>query len=320
MQAKFGEESIWVYNIIRGIDHSEVKEKLANKSMLASKNTNPPVRKSAEAYHWLGVLAGELNVRLREAREATPGLWPKTLVLSTRNSGEAGRSRQAPFPFTRDLSPEYIVKHARKLWDEAMGTTKGYKLSNIGISFTGLEKLEEGQRGIEGFFSVGATSALAVKRPREREDSVDVVPNVEPEAKRRAAPTAEPRTALDAFLARGSVTASDKHKGQSPVPDVGATESEAPTATADTPTTDDGVSWSCPKCDKVLSAPSAEYLAHPRQEHEDYHFALDLQATYGTGPSTPVNTTARSTTTRPAPSRPKNIKKPAGIKAFFAPK
>ena len=52
--------------------------------MLASKNTNPPVRTIEQGNHWLGVLAGELNVRLREAREIAPGLWPKTLVLSHR--------------------------------------------------------------------------------------------------------------------------------------------------------------------------------------------------------------------------------------------
>ena len=99
--------------------------------MLASKNTIPNVRTSKEGHHWLSVLAGELNVRLREAREVTPGLWPKTLVLSTRTAGEASRSRQGPFPFTRNLSPEYIAKVARKLWDESMGQAKNLKLSNV---------------------------------------------------------------------------------------------------------------------------------------------------------------------------------------------
>jgi DNA polymerase eta len=118
----------------QGIDHTEVKEKLATKSMLASKNTIPNVRTAEQGHHWLSVLAGELNVRLREARGVTPGLWPKTLVLSIRSSGAgASHSRQAPFPFTRNLSTEYIVKHARKLWDEStQPLAKGtMKLSNV---------------------------------------------------------------------------------------------------------------------------------------------------------------------------------------------
>ena len=52
--------------------------------MLASKNTRPAVNTPAQGMHWIGVLGGELNVRLRDAREINPGLWPKTLVLGTR--------------------------------------------------------------------------------------------------------------------------------------------------------------------------------------------------------------------------------------------
>ena len=47
-----------------------------------------------QGVHWLHVLAGELNVRLRDAREISHGLWPKTLVLSHRTGmAEAGDQR-----------------------------------------------------------------------------------------------------------------------------------------------------------------------------------------------------------------------------------
>ena len=52
--------------------------------MLASKNVRPNVTSPEQGHHWLSVLAGELHVRLRDAREITPGLWPKSLVLSHR--------------------------------------------------------------------------------------------------------------------------------------------------------------------------------------------------------------------------------------------
>jgi DNA polymerase eta len=52
--------------------------------MLASKNIQPSVTTREGGYHWLTILAGELYVRLRDAREITEGLWPKTLVLGTR--------------------------------------------------------------------------------------------------------------------------------------------------------------------------------------------------------------------------------------------
>ncbi|WVR07577.1 hypothetical protein IAU60_004619 [Kwoniella sp. DSM 27419] len=190
LQNRFGEESIWVYNIIRGIDHSEVKERVSTKSMLASKNVRPNVKTPEQGFHWISVLAGELNVRLREAREVAPGLWPKTLVLSHRQGIEPSRSRQTPFPFTRNLSAEYIVRYARKLWDEATQPMKSgnMKLNNIALSFTGLERLEEGQRGIENFFTQPKVPPLAAaanlgapvdKRPEmpKGESSSSVVPS-----------------------------------------------------------------------------------------------------------------------------------------------
>lgn len=47
---------------------------------------------------------------------------------------EAGRSRQIPFPFTRNLSTEYIVKYAKKMWDEVcqpMRNGSSMKLNNV---------------------------------------------------------------------------------------------------------------------------------------------------------------------------------------------
>ena len=89
LQGRFGEEAVWVYNAIRvrpllsetkgradnqGIDHSEVTPRLATKSMLASKNTRPPVTTPEPGVQWHGLVAGELLVRLSEAREIAPGL------------------------------------------------------------------------------------------------------------------------------------------------------------------------------------------------------------------------------------------------------
>jgi DNA polymerase eta len=52
--------------------------------MLASKNLPQPVTKAAEGHHWIRVLAAELALRLNDAREVNPNLWPKTIVLHAR--------------------------------------------------------------------------------------------------------------------------------------------------------------------------------------------------------------------------------------------
>ncbi len=54
------------------------------KSMMASKNLPHPITKFSEGPHWLRVLAAELALRLNEAREADPSVWPKTIVLHAR--------------------------------------------------------------------------------------------------------------------------------------------------------------------------------------------------------------------------------------------
>lgn len=72
-------------NICKSQTTWTVKEKPPiNKSMGASKNLQHPIAHPSEGPHWLRILAGELAFRLQEAREETPGLWPKTLVLHVR--------------------------------------------------------------------------------------------------------------------------------------------------------------------------------------------------------------------------------------------
>lgn len=89
--------------------------------------------------------------------------------------------------------------------------------------------------------------------------------------------------------------------------------------------------WTCPRCKTTFKIPEdvppedrAGNLKHQQAEHEDFHFATDLQ----NGPS-PVRL---SKTSGPGPGGGKSgtstavgagkvkKKKPEGIKAFFAPK
>ncbi|KAI0926251.1 hypothetical protein AcV5_008760 [Taiwanofungus camphoratus] len=158
MQRKFGENSVWVWEILRGIDRSEVKEKSAvNKSMCASKNLPQPITKASQGHHWIRVLAAELALRLNEARESNSGLWPKTIVLHVRQGYETARSKQAAFPFTRQVTVDLIASAGDKLWKELVGTgdarTRPMNINNVALSFAGVGTMEAGQQGIEGFFT-----------------------------------------------------------------------------------------------------------------------------------------------------------------------
>jgi DNA polymerase eta len=103
--------------------------------MLASKNTRPAVTSPEQGMHWLRILSGELLVRLKEARELSPSLWPRTLVIGHRTGIESAKHRQAPFPFSRNLDAEYILRHAKRLWEEVCQPMSkgGMKLNNVRI-------------------------------------------------------------------------------------------------------------------------------------------------------------------------------------------
>ncbi|KAG8821399.1 DNA-directed DNA polymerase eta rad30 [Serendipita sp. 399] len=208
IQRKFGPEALWVYQVFRGIDISEVKEKPpVNKSMLASKNLPKPIRGDGDVVQWVQVLCSELAVRLLEARE-TGTVWPKTVALHTRQAGEgASRSKQAPFPFVRNLTREVIVTAVVKLWKELHGTdaeratnpnVPNMKIINIAVSFNGVEVLEQGQQGIEGFLGLERVTAATstdqegTPEPKDEPNEGEVLKYLCPKCKKTLTAQVEP--------------------------------------------------------------------------------------------------------------------------------
>jgi DNA polymerase eta len=77
--------------------------------------------------------------------------------------------------------------------------------------------------------------------------------------------------------------------------------------------------WICPRCSAVFSAPKKvggvdeTSVVALRQEHEDYHFASDLQG--GSAGGTPVGASRKGQIT--STKVRKKVKSAEGIKAFF---
>ncbi|KAG1750720.1 hypothetical protein EDB19DRAFT_1893296 [Suillus lakei] len=170
---KFGENALWVYEFLRGIDRTEVKEKSALfKSMLASKNLPKPITQPSDGHQWIRVLAAELALRLNDARESMPTLWPKTIVLHARKGYETSRSKQATFPFVRDVSVDVIATAADKLWKELTGDAKVVNITS--------EKAEMGQKSIEGFFTTrDIQQQTSLKRSREEDEPLVSLENID---------------------------------------------------------------------------------------------------------------------------------------------
>lgn len=131
--------------------------------MLAAKNLPKPITKPSEGSHWLGMLAAELTVRLSDAREKIPGLWPRTLGLHASQGWGFSRSKQRPFSPPRrqtDIGVDFLTTEASKLWKELSNSIwcerKDIKITHLSLSFTGIQWNEEGQRGIQSFFHTKA--------------------------------------------------------------------------------------------------------------------------------------------------------------------
>lgn len=130
----------------------------------------------------------ELALRLLDARQITPTVWPKTLAvhirqgmsrltqyhpfadLTPKSDSSAPRSKQCPFPFDRNFSAHTVSRVAEKLWREVTGAKDVIpKTHNISLGFGGLVATEIGQQGIENFFlNESDDGALGGKRKREK--------------------------------------------------------------------------------------------------------------------------------------------------------
>ncbi|TKY90127.1 hypothetical protein EX895_000125 [Sporisorium graminicola] len=316
MQAKFGDEARWVYNVLRGIDYSEVRERVNNQTMLASKSVRPAITKPEEAMHWLGILSTELAIRLREARQERVNLWPKTLVLRYIRAGSVPRSRQTAFAFTnpnnQDELAKVILKKGQRLWEESLGDALGLglgssgfgeaKVLTIALGFGGLAEGEAGQRGIAGF--LGAAGATAAAPTTTSATTTRLAAEADLEEHPSPTKNKKKRNRLDAMF-ETQTKQQESQQAPAPVPapshpsthekalnepqpeavtmQTKAEQEESELASGQASDGQDDPQWRCSECSQLIQAPSGSawfekpYLVDKlKDEHLDWHFAVSL--------------------------------------------
>jgi DNA polymerase eta len=214
----------------------------------------------------------------------------------------------------------------------------------MSLSFTGLEKLEGGQQGIEGFFgnklAMGGSpikSEPPVKRQRSSSPSAPVriakpssdsaISEISPRKKPRL-PTLHSgsqrtKTGLDSFLSASASTKNGESSSstrRSPLI-IHADEDDGEIINLDDTEAEEEIErvdqWSCPKCEyKTGTGLNEASLKGEKQEHEDFHFAQDLQN--GVSPVRSKSVSGIGTGTGSGTHKKK--KKVEGIKAFFTAK
>lgn len=197
----------------------------------------------------------------------------------------------------------------------------------MSLSFTGLEKLEGGQQGIEGFFGnkpiTGGSPIKSepLKRQRSFSPSTSIVPILQSNSE--ASPKKKPRlptlqsgslrnkTGLDSFLSKnGESSSSSSSRNERWISPVIIDDDEIEITLPKTEEDGRIGQWTCPKCEfKTAQGLDEASLKGEKQEHEDFHFAQDLQN--GISPVRPKVIPGTG---------PKKKKKVEGIKAFFTAK
>ena len=203
------------------------------------------------------------------------------------------KSRQCPFPYTRNFSVDTITALAQKLWREiTVGKQPLAKIHNISLSFHGLASASAGQKLIEGFFVPGAGGAT---RPDE------------PSPKKR------PRVVSDSEGKIEDEANDTAHEmRQSYVCDKCSKRIRLPSHSQN--------QWE-------TEADVKRALELLKMEHADYHFALDLahQGSEGDGDDVDVEQTTprsrqkkkKSTTSKQSQSPSLRRKEPPGIARYF---
>jgi len=246
---------------------------------------------------------------------------PKTITFTHRSPTFVIRSHQSSFPYTSNLTISYIFRQAEKLLRIALSTavpekngvtsstsngkganevvnneTKIGPFGNVQLSFSGLERLEEGQKGIAGFFAASSNSntnggseakkekgkGVVVKEEREKVVKRAKSENIEDQVGRREEDQQQQHAAKKRKLEDDANESHSITIPSSPSP------SPSPPPVPRLPT------FTCPRsgCSRILEIPAStlpslvaanysqqsikEALKRVEDEERDYHLARDM--------------------------------------------
>jgi len=268
----------WVYQIIRGIDNSEVNSRTQIKSMLSAKSFRPSINTVEQAHRWIRIFVADIHSRLVEEGVLENKRRPKTMNLHHRTGGQT-KSRQAPIPHGKKIDEAGLFELATTLLSQIIAEGRVWPCANISLSVGGFEDGVSGNMGIGAFLVKGdeakAMKSHAVEATHDRPDK----------RRRLEAPPGIQRF----FLKTETTEDHDEEFGAQNLPDLSAEREASDQATMareneanniqQQPYTPSGTTalqqqaisdFFCRRCN--LSMQKAEEL----QSHEDWHFAKEL--------------------------------------------
>lgn len=185
LKLKLGDETgSWVYHIIRGEDSSEVNSRTQIKSMLSAKSFRPTINSSEQAVRWLRIFAADIMSRLVEEGVLENKRRPKTLNLHHRQGAQM-RSRSAPIPTGRAIDETLLFDIAENLLGQIVVDGRAWPCSNLQLSVGGFEDGPTGNRGIGSFLVRGDEAKAMVHSVRNEDDDTSTTEFDQPGKRRK---------------------------------------------------------------------------------------------------------------------------------------
>lgn len=324
LKLKLGDDTgSWVYRIIRGGDTSEVNSRTQIKSMLSAKSFRPTINTSEQAVRWLRIFAADIMSRLVEEGVLENKRRPRTISLHHRQGSEM-RSKQIAIPTGRPIDETLLFDLAKTLLGQVVVDGRVWPCSNLQLSVGAFEDGPTGNKGIGGFLIRGEAAKLITHH-----DQDEGYPASDQRAKRRKVDGGD----IQSFFGKRTVSHQDSADSSDPTDYLDPTEqfsdpheqSNGLHTENDTLTAQDETARrkEC-AADQRDSSPAAKHQStitsyfcercmtslptETRDEHEDWHFAKDLQAqdqAVNAAESTPGLHSSSSPSSSRRPGRPK---------------
>lgn len=176
---KLGDDTgSWLYNTIRGEDHSEVNSRTQIKSMLSAKSFRPAINSFEQGVRWLRIFVADIFSRCVEEGVMENKRRPKTINLHHRQGAQT-KSRQSPIPQGKPLSEAVLFDLAKNLLAQVVVDGRAWPCANLSLSVGGFEDGVTNNKGIGGFLVRGDEAKAMMSTSRS------VMSGGEPAAKRR---------------------------------------------------------------------------------------------------------------------------------------
>lgn len=281
----------WVYSIIRGEDHSEVNPRTQIKSMLSAKSFRPSINTLETAVRWLRIFVADIFSRLVEEGVLEHKRRPKTINLHHRQGAQT-RSKSAPIPLGKTIDENLLFELAKNLLAQVVVDGRAWPCANLSLSVGGFEEGVTNNMGITGFLvrgedarSIAAAAAAGsesrragtpppTKRRKANEESIQRffgVPNITREStgdtEREDQHDVEHKVSEEEIQSPPSSSAEETgHESKT-----SSTNHPVGNATRLRTAAADAEQYTCTRCDR-------SFQIIEQGEHEDWHFAKDLQA------------------------------------------